>query len=154
MVQISKQLTVKVFLGNGDIIITGGTGTGSGLTVEDRTKLDGVEVGATKNETDEFLLSRSNHTGLQPMDTISGLAESLLGKADINTVYAEPMSTNYTTRNEALEASKTIKYPLNGINNNYALHAFALKELPIGSEIFSLSTALMDSGYYCTRQRN
>lgn len=96
----------------------------------------------------EQMLSRSNHTGLQPMDTISGLAESLLGKADINTVYAEPMSTNYTTRNEILEDGKTIRYPLNGVNNNYALHAFALKELPVGKEVFSLNTALMDSGYY------
>ena len=104
--------------------------------------------GAINANEKELMLSRSNHTGLQSMDTISGLAESLLGKADINTVYAEPMSTNYTTRNEALEASKTIKYPLNGINNNYALHAFALKELPIGSEVLSLNTVLMDSGYY------
>jgi 1-deoxy-D-xylulose 5-phosphate reductoisomerase len=63
------------------------------------------------------------------MDTISGLAESLSAKADINTVYAEPMSTNYTTRNEVLEASKTIKYPLNGINNNYALHAFVSSKI-------------------------
>ena len=69
-------------------------------------------------------------------------------KIDSNTVYAEPMSTNYTTRNEVLESSQTIKYPLNGINNNYALHAFALKELPIGSEVFLLNTVLMDSGYY------
>ena len=82
------------------------------------------------------------------MDTISGLAESLLGKADINTVYAEPMSTNYTTRNEALAASGTITYPLNGVNNNYALHAFALKELPAGKDVLSLNTVLMGSGYY------
>ncbi len=96
----------------------------------------------------EQILSRSNHTGLQSMDTISGLAESLLGKADINTVYAEPMSTNYTTRNETLEANKTVRYPLNGVNNNYALHAFALKELPVGKEVISLNTVLMGSGYY------
>ena len=104
--------------------------------------------GAINADEKEFMLSRSNHTGLQSMNTISGLAESLLGKADINTVYAEPMSTNYTTRNKTLEASKTIKYPLNGINNNYALHAFALKELPVVPEVFLLNTALMDSGYY------
>ena len=104
--------------------------------------------GAINADEKEFMLSRSNHTGLQSMDTISGLAESLSAKADINTVYAEPMSTNYTTRNEIVENSKTIRYPLNGVNNNYALHAFALKELPIGSEVFLLNTALMDSGYY------
>ena len=104
--------------------------------------------GAINANEKEYMLSRSNHTGLQSMDTISGLAESLSGKADINTVYAEPMSTNYTTRNEVIDSSKTIKYPLNGINNNYALHAFALKELPIVSEVFSLNTVLMDSGYY------
>ena len=96
----------------------------------------------------EQMLSRSNHTGLQSMDTISGLAESLLGKADINTVYAEPMSTNYTTRNETLEANKTVRYPLNGVNNNYALHAFALKALPVGKDVLSLNTVLMGSGYY------
>lgn len=128
-------------------LIGGGSG-GSGLSIEDKTKLDGIEAKATKNSTDGFLLSRSNHTGLQSMDTISGLAESLFGKADINTVYAEPMSTNYTTRNEVLDSGKTFKYPLNGVNNNYALHAFALKELPVGKEVISLNTALMDSGYY------
>lgn len=128
-------------------LIGGGSG-GSGLSIEDKTKLDGIEAKATKNNKDWFLLSRSNHTGLQPIDTISGLAESLLGKADINTVYAEPMSTNYTTRNEVLDSGKTFKYPLNGVNNNYALHAFALKELPVSKEVISLNTALIGSGYY------
>ena len=109
----------------------------------------GANLGGAINANEkEFMLSRSNHTGLQPMNTISGLAESLSAKADINTVYAEPMSTNYTTRNETLESGKTVKYPLNGINNNYALHAFALKELPVDSEVFSLNTVLMKSGYY------
>ena len=58
------------------------------------------------------------------------------------------VGTNYTTRNETLEANKTVRYPLNGVNNNYALHAFALKELPIGKEVLSLNTVLMGSGYY------
>lgn len=142
-----KTINGQSVLGSGNIVITGG-GSGGGLSIEDKTKLDGIEEEATKNKTDGFLLSRSNHTGLQSMNTISGLAESLSAKADINTVYAEPMSTNYTTRNEIVESIKTIKYPLNGVNNNYALHAFALKELPIGKEVLSLNTVLMGSGYY------
>lgn len=58
------------------------------------------------------------------------------------------VGTNYTTRNETLEANKTVRYPLNGVNSNYALHAFALKELPIGKDVLSLNTVLMGSGYY------
>jgi len=40
----------------------------------DRTKLDGIEAGATANSSDAYLLSRSNHTGTQSVATITGLA--------------------------------------------------------------------------------
>ena len=42
-------------------LVGGGSG-GSGLSIEDKTKLEGIEEEATKNKTDGFLLSRSNHT--------------------------------------------------------------------------------------------
>jgi len=38
-----------------------------------KTKLDGVASGATANQTDAYLLSRANHTGTQPAETITGL---------------------------------------------------------------------------------
>lgn len=36
-------------------------------------KLAGIQAGATANETDDFLLSRANHTGTQAQSTINGL---------------------------------------------------------------------------------
>lgn len=44
------------------------------MSPSDFTKLAGVAVGATANQTDAFLLNRANHTGTQPVGTITGLA--------------------------------------------------------------------------------
>jgi hypothetical protein len=44
-------------------------------------KLDTIEEGATANESDGFLRARSNHTGTQAIDTVSGLQVALDGKA-------------------------------------------------------------------------
>ena len=62
-----------------DDAIGGGTGTGGGigLSVEDKAKLDGIEVGATKNKTDAFLLDRSNHTGSIPISVVENLEQEL-----------------------------------------------------------------------------
>lgn len=53
--------------------------TGKGLSTEDystaeKTKLSGIASGATANQTDTYLLSRTNHTGTQAASTITGLA--------------------------------------------------------------------------------
>ena len=39
-----------------------------------KTKLDGIDAGATANSSDAFLLGRANHTGTQTASTITGLA--------------------------------------------------------------------------------
>jgi len=39
----------------------------------DKTKLNGIATGATVNSSDATLLARSNHTGTQPVGTITGL---------------------------------------------------------------------------------
>lgn len=36
-----------------------------------KTKLDGIATGATANQTDAYLLSRANHTGTQPLSSLS-----------------------------------------------------------------------------------
>ena len=54
-----------------------GGGGGGGLSIEDKTKLDGIEVGATKNKTDGFLLSRSNHTGTISISVVENLEQEL-----------------------------------------------------------------------------
>ena len=41
------------------------------ITADERTKLAGIETGATANETDAHLKSRANHTGTQTASTIS-----------------------------------------------------------------------------------
>ena len=42
-----------------------------------KTKLDGIEAGATKNATDAQLRDRATHTGVQPINTVSGLQGEL-----------------------------------------------------------------------------
>lgn len=49
---------------------------------DDKAKLDGVAVGATKNATDVQLRDRSTHTGMQAISTVSGLQTALDGKVD------------------------------------------------------------------------
>lgn len=39
-----------------------------------KSKLDGIQAGATANQTDAYLLNRANHTGTQAASTITGLA--------------------------------------------------------------------------------
>lgn len=46
-------------------------GSGSIITSSERTKLTGVQTGATANDTDANLKNRSNHTGTQTASTIS-----------------------------------------------------------------------------------
>lgn len=47
------------------------------MTAAERTKLAGVDDGATANDTDENLLSRANHTGTQAIGTVAGLQAEL-----------------------------------------------------------------------------
>lgn len=46
----------------------------------DKTKLDGVAVGATANSTDAQLRDRATHTGTQAISTVAGLQTALDGK--------------------------------------------------------------------------
>lgn len=65
--------------------IPAATTTAAGvMTAADKTKLDGVAVGATANATDASLRDRSTHTGTQATSTISGLDTALSAKAPLN----------------------------------------------------------------------
>jgi hypothetical protein len=59
--------------------ITGNAGTATALQAggADRIKLDGIATGATANQTDAYLLSRTNHTGSQAISTITALQAAL-----------------------------------------------------------------------------
>lgn len=47
------------------------------MTDGERSKLAGVQDQATKNQTDIYLLDRTNHTGNMPMANVTGLADAL-----------------------------------------------------------------------------
>jgi hypothetical protein len=47
------------------------------MSASDKVKLDTVQDSATRNRTDTYLLSRSNHTGTQEMSTVLGLEEKI-----------------------------------------------------------------------------
>lgn len=56
-------------------------GSGQIITNEERTKLAGIQAEATKNQTDTYLLDRTNHTGTQLINTVSGLQTALDSRA-------------------------------------------------------------------------
>ena len=47
------------------------------FTQDEKDKLNGVGVGATKNALDSFLLDRGNHTNTQPQNSVEGLVDRL-----------------------------------------------------------------------------
>jgi len=57
--------------------------TTASFTTSDETKLDGVESGATANDTDANLLDRSNHTGTQTASTISDFDTEVANNAAV-----------------------------------------------------------------------
>lgn len=56
------------------------TSLGKRLTAAERTKLAGIATGATVNQPDAFLRDRVNHTGAQPISTVTGLQAALDSK--------------------------------------------------------------------------
>ncbi|WP_312905360.1 hypothetical protein [Stutzerimonas nitrititolerans] len=52
------------------------------MTDAERTKLGGIEAGATANASDAQLRNRATHTGTQSIDTVSGLRAALDEKID------------------------------------------------------------------------
>ncbi len=55
------------------------------LTTAERSKLAGIQNGATSNQTDNFLLTRTNHMGEQPISSITGLDTRLVSVESRNT---------------------------------------------------------------------
>lgn len=78
----ATDVTVASSTGN-DATIAAATITAAGvMTATDKTKLDGVASGATANQSDAYLLDRTNHTGTQAISTVSGLQTELDNKLD------------------------------------------------------------------------
>jgi hypothetical protein len=74
--------TVFSSAGN-DAVLPLATATNAGLqSPNDKSKLDGIATGATANQTDDYLLARTNHTGEQLISTVTGLQTALDTKVD------------------------------------------------------------------------
>lgn len=87
--------------------IAGATGTNAGVMVAaDKTKLDGIQAGATQNASDAALRSRSTHTGVQAPSTIEMATARLLGRSTAGTGGAEEIQigTNLTLTAGVLSA--------------------------------------------------
>ncbi len=79
------------------------------MTGADKSKLDGVAVGATANSTDAFLRARANHTGTQDLDTTTDSATRLAMTTTERTKLAGDVAGTYTPTlvNVANAASST-----------------------------------------------
>lgn len=57
---------------------------GLGFTPENLAKLEGIQAGATANQTDSFLLNRNNHIGSQNIGSVTGLQSALDAKQPLS----------------------------------------------------------------------
>lgn len=64
---------------SGTLAITYASGY-QGFTTAESTKLSGIAAGATANQSDAYLLNRSNHTGTQAISTVTNLQTALNSK--------------------------------------------------------------------------
>ncbi len=72
------------------------------ITVEQLLSALGVETGATQNRSDAELLDRSNHQGMQPIETIQGLATTLASFASLSHQHTVADVTNFAVQWRAL----------------------------------------------------
>ncbi len=94
------------------------------------------------------LLFRENHTGTQDIETINGLRNTLNNKADIDTVYAQPMATDYTIREAVVgEQNSEYVYLLNSNNTSMNSHAYAMVSTHEEGRKYTLNTKLLPSGF-------
>ena len=110
--------TVTSVSGSAPITSTGGTSPTIGITdattvnrgamsAADKVKLDGIDTGATANQSDAHLLDRANHTGSQAISTITGLQSALDDKIDANTAITGATHTKITYDSKGLVTAGT-----------------------------------------------
>lgn len=90
-----------------DAVLPSASTTEAGVMVAaDKTKLNGIQAGATQNATDAALRDRSTHTGTQAPSTISMATVRLLGRSTPGTGGAEEIQigTNLTLTAGVLSA--------------------------------------------------
>ena len=83
--------------GGADVSIPTASGTLAGvMSSASYTKLFGIATGATANQTDTYLLSRSNHTGTQGSSTISDFSPGVRGQVESMLAEGNNISFDYS----------------------------------------------------------
>lgn len=114
---------------------------GKGLSTNDYTtaekdKLSGVATGATANQTDAYLLNRANHTGVQPISTVTGLQARLNEMAvEAELVQASPSILIVDQLRASVEAAsggkRTVLYNVDGTPSYMNIFTrYELEDLP------------------------
>lgn len=120
--------------GSGVQLPLAGAGYTGLMLAADKTKLDTIATSATANQTDAYLLSRTNHTGTQAASTITGLATVATtgAYADLSGKPTIPTAADALPSNLAVSASI-------GVSTDYARedHVHAL---PGASQIGAASS--------------
>jgi len=75
-------VTVSSSTGTNATLVAASTTDAGVLTAVDKTKLNGIDTGATANATNAQLRDRSTHTGTQAISSVTNLQTSLNAKAD------------------------------------------------------------------------
>ncbi len=101
--------------GSGVQLPLAGAGLAGLMLAADKTKLDTIATSATANQTDAYLLSRTNHTGTQAASTITGLATVATtgAYADLSGKPTIPAAADALPSNLAVSASI-------GVSTDYA----------------------------------
>ena len=83
--------------GGADVSIPTASGTLAGvMTSANYTKLLGIATGATANQSDAYLLSRTNHTGTQGSVTISDFSPAVRGQVESMLIEGANVSFDYS----------------------------------------------------------
>lgn len=129
------------------------TSTSGFLSSTDKTKLDGVAVGATANSSDATLLARANHTGTQAQSTIVNLVSDLSAKQDtlVNTVNIKSINGTSLLGSGNINVStggSTTFIGLTDVPASYTSNAFKVVRVNSGEtslEFIALGTAAFNN---------
>lgn len=107
---------------------TNATTTEAGfMSTTDKSKLNGIEAAATANQTDAYLLDRTNHTGTQAISTVDGLQLSLDGKEHVLTAGTNVVIDRTNPLNPVISATLSgggggdVVGPASSVNNEVVL---------------------------------
>ena len=92
----STSLTVNSDTGTNASIPAASASAWGAMTDEDKTKLNGIDTGATANDTDANLKNRANHTGTQTASTISDFDTEVANNTAVQANTAKVTNATHT----------------------------------------------------------